>query len=211
MTGIILPGCIERQSPGDGPYNTRLIASYSTGFGYSYIWENILDYKTTIAGDHNAGVTFITSFSNWQGESSGASSEDFSYDEYLFFNLDAGLNPGVDTEYWVKKRMSYAGRLNYNYKGKYFFTGSVRYDGVSQLSENWDAFPSAAVAWRISDESFMDWSKTWLTFLKLRAGYGVAGSDNIPPYSTVSEVTNGHDYMNLGAGQVQTIDIWPTE
>jgi TonB-linked SusC/RagA family outer membrane protein len=179
-------------------------STYSNDFGYSYIWENILDYKITLAGDHNVGATFITSYSNSQSESSGSYSEDFTYDEYLFYNLDAGINPSVNTWYEVYKRMSYAGRLNYNFRGKYFFTGSIRYDGVSQLAKTWDAFPSGAVAWRISEEPFMDWAKNWLSYFKIRAGYGVAGSDNIGAYSTKSEVTNGHDNMNLGGGQVQT-------
>ena len=179
-------------------------ATYGTDLGYGYTWENILDYKITLAENHNVGATLITSYENSQEESSDSYSEDFSYDEYLFYNLDAGVNPSVDTYYEVYKRMSYAGRLNYNFMGKYFITGSVRYDGVSQLAETWDVFPSGAVAWRISDESFMGGTKSWLNNLKLRAGYGVAGSYNIPAYSTKSEVTNGDDDLNLGVGQLQT-------
>ncbi len=180
-------------------------ASYETSLDYSYTWENILDYKITLAGNHNLGATLITSYGNNKEESSEGKSDDFIYDEYLFFNLDAGVNPSITNYYEESQRLSYAGRVNYNFMGKYFITGSVRYDGTSKLAETWDVFSSGAVAWRISDENFMNWSKNWLNNLKLRAGYGVAGSDNIDPYSTVSEVTNGDDEINLGGGQLQTI------
>jgi TonB-linked SusC/RagA family outer membrane protein len=180
-------------------------ASNETHLGYSYTWENIFDYNITLAHAHNVGATFITSYENSQDENSNSYSEDFNYDEYLYFNLDAGINPSVDTYYEESKRLSYAGRLNYNFMGRYFITGSVRYDGVSQLAEKWDYFPSVAVAWRISDESFMAWSKEWLNNLKIRAGYGIAGSENIKPYKTKTEVTNGEDDINLGSGQLQTI------
>ncbi len=179
-------------------------AKYETSLKYSYTWENILDYKITLAENHNVGASIISSYGNNKEEFSEGYSEDFIYDEYLFFNLDAGVNPSITTDYEESKRLSYAGRVNYNYMGKYFITGSVRYDGVSQLAETWDAFTSGAIAWRISDESFMDWSEDWLNNLKLRLGYGVSGSDNIGPYSTVSEVTNGDDEINLGGGQLQT-------
>jgi TonB-linked SusC/RagA family outer membrane protein len=179
-------------------------ATYNTGLGYSYTWENIVDYQVTVADNHELLATLITSYGNSQDETSGEYSEGYLYDDFLFYNLDAGVNPSVNTYYSVKKYMSYAGRLNYNFKGKYFLTGSVRYDGVSQLSKKWDAFPAGAVAWRISDESFMERTSNWLSDLKLRASYGVAGSDNIPPYFTLTEVTSGADIINLGGGQVLT-------
>jgi TonB-linked SusC/RagA family outer membrane protein len=178
--------------------------SYGTDMGYSYIWENIVDYIVNIADNHELGATFITSYGNSQSESSDGYSEGFLYDDFLYFNLDAGVNPRVGTYYSGKKRMSYAGRLNYNFKGKYYITGSVRYDGVSQLAKKWDVFPAGAIAWRISDESFMEGTSNWLSNLKLRAGYGVTGNSNINPYATKSEVTSGSDVLNLGGGQVLT-------
>ena len=179
-------------------------ASFNNDLGYSYTWENIVDYKVNIANNHEVGATFITSYGNSQDESSDGYSEGFLYDDFLFYNIDAGVNPSVSTYYSVKKRMSYAGRLNYNFKGKYLITGSVRYDGVSQLSEKWDVFPAGAVAWRISDESFMEATSNWLNNLKLRAGYGVSGNSNINAYVTKSEVTSGSDPINLGGGELLT-------
>ena len=178
--------------------------SYNTSLGYSVTWENIANYKVTIAGDHAVDATVITSYGNSQSESSGAYSEGFLYDDFLFFNLDAGINPSVNTYYSGKTRMSYAGRVNYNFRGKYLLTGSVRYDGVSQLARKWDVFPAGAVAWRISDENFMEGTRSWLSHLKLRAGYGVSGNSNINPYVTRSEVTSGTNAINLGGGELIT-------
>lgn len=78
--------------------------------------------------------------------------------------------------------LSFFGRVNYDYQGKYLFSATLRADGSSKFADGqrWGYFPSAAVAWRISDESFMKWSEEWLDDLKLRLSYGTAGNNNIP-------------------------------
>jgi TonB-linked SusC/RagA family outer membrane protein len=83
--------------------------------------------------------------------------------------------------------MSYAGRLHYAYKGKYILDVTDRYDGASILAvghKNYN-FPSAAAAWRISDEKFME-NVTPISNLKLRVSYGVAGNSGISAYGTQS-------------------------
>ncbi|MDA3854423.1 MAG: TonB-dependent receptor, partial [Bacteroidales bacterium] len=78
--------------------------------------------------------------------------------------------------------ISFFSRVNYNYDGKYILTGTFRADGSSKFAEGnqWGYFPSAAVAWRLSDESFMDWSSNVLDDMKVRVSYGTAGNNNIP-------------------------------
>ncbi|WP_308991575.1 TonB-dependent receptor [Mariniflexile litorale] len=193
-----------------GSENAVRSGSYETKLAYNYTLENILNYKTTINENHDLGATFITSYAESQNEGEYGYSEGFLYDDFSFYNIGAGLNQNVSSSYSAKKRMSYAGRLNYSFKGKYLLTGSVRYDGASQLADNtWDVFPAGAIAWRISDEGFMDGSKNWLSNLKLRAGYGVSGNTNIDAYVTKSETTNGDDSLNFGSGEVLT--TIPTE
>ncbi len=82
-----------------------------------------------------------------------------------------------NTEYYL---LSFFGRLNYTFKGRYLLTATVRNDGTSRFSpENrWGLFPSAALAWRISEESFLKNSSV-ISNLKLRAGYGVTGQQDI--------------------------------
>ncbi len=80
------------------------------------------------------------------------------------------------------KLLSFFGRLNYNFKGRYLLSATVRADGSSKFSEGnkWGFFPSAALAWRLSDEAFMEGAKSWLDDLKIRLSYGTAGNNGIP-------------------------------
>ncbi|WP_256011476.1 SusC/RagA family TonB-linked outer membrane protein [Desertivirga xinjiangensis] len=80
------------------------------------------------------------------------------------------------------KIFSLFGRASYDFKGKYLLTTTFRADGSSKFVEpnRWGYFPSASAAWRISQEEFMEGTKSWLNDLKIRASYGVAGNDNIP-------------------------------
>ncbi len=77
---------------------------------------------------------------------------------------------------------SFFGRANYDFDSKYLFSATFRADGSSKFAEGnrWGFFPSAAIAWRISSESFMEKTKDWLDDLKLRFSYGTAGNNNIP-------------------------------
>lgn len=81
------------------------------------------------------------------------------------------------------KLFSFFGRANYDYKGKYLLSATFRADGSSKFSaeNHWGYFPSISAGWRISQEDFMNGTKSWLTDLKLRGSYGAAGNNNIPP------------------------------
>jgi TonB-linked SusC/RagA family outer membrane protein len=86
-------------------------------------------------------------------------------------------------------------RANYDLSGKYFLEGSVRRDGSSRFSADnrFGIFPAGSAAWEISKESFMAGSKKWLDLLKLRAGWGQVGNDNIGNYNSYSTfATNGY-------------------
>lgn len=95
--------------------------------------------------------------------------------------------------------LSYFGRINYDYQSKYLFSATFRTDGSSKFSEDnrWGFFPSAAAAWRVSSESFMENTKTWLDDLKLRVSYGTAGNNNIPSDQT-STVWSAGSGASLG-------------
>lgn len=90
------------------------------------------------------------------------------------------------------KLLSWFGRANYNFKDKYLLSATFRADGSSKFSEanRWGYFPSAAIAWRVSAEPFMEGTKSWLTDLKLRFSYGTAGNNNIPVGQLVQEYQN---------------------
>ena len=93
-----------------------------------------------------------------------------------------GTPQSVDNNYFPDdKLLSFFGGVNYDFKDRYLFTATYRTDGSSKfLGDNkWGYFPAAAVAWKISEESFLK-NVSWISLLKLRASYGEAGNNNIP-------------------------------
>ncbi|MDR0658179.1 MAG: TonB-dependent receptor [Mediterranea sp.] len=92
---------------------------------------------------------------------------------------DATINNNFSPD---DKMLSFFGRLNYNYKGNYLLSATLRADGSSKFAagNRWGYFPSVSAAWRISGENFMQAAESWLYDLKLRASYGTAGNNNIP-------------------------------
>tara|TARA_R110002049_G_scaffold4179_5_gene29815 strand:+ start:24591 stop:27845 length:3255 start_codon:yes stop_codon:yes gene_type:complete len=96
------------------------------------------------------------------------------------------------------KLLSFFGRLNYDFKNRYLFTATYRVDGSSKfLGDNqWGYFPSAAAAWKISEEEFFS-DTNWLDLLKLRVSYGQAGNNNIPAGQTVQNFESSNtSYLN---------------
>ncbi|MDD5184978.1 MAG: TonB-dependent receptor [Paludibacter sp.] len=116
-------------------------------------------------------------------------------------------NNGSSTAWAIE---SVFGRLNYNFKEKYFLETNVRYDGTSRLSSatRWGAFPSVSAGWRLSEESFMASTKSWLSNAKLRASWGMLGNQNIGtyPYQAMLNLTGVYpfDNANLSSGAAQT-------
>lgn len=153
-------------------------------------WNNIITYNHKF-GDHNITLTGLTAWTKNISDYLTGTSYDQLVPSNLWYNLTSGINPVIYSGYTETKSLSFAGRFNYDYKGKYLLTASLRRDGSSVLAigNKWASFPSAAVAWRISDEPFMKGTKSWLDDLKLRATYGVTGNSGISAYGTQSGVT----------------------
>jgi TonB-linked SusC/RagA family outer membrane protein len=183
-------------------------ASYGTNANYGYLWENIINYNFTLQKDHSFTVTGITAMSDQRYENASMYGQGLDFDDYLFFNM--GAVPALSTKttgYSQQNRLSFAGRVNYSYKGKYLVQLTNRWDGVSQLVKKWSAFPSGQVGWRISEESFMQSTKNWLDNLKLRAGYGVAGTANINPYVSTTNVVSPNLNLSLGSNAALPVYI----
>lgn len=173
-------------------------AEITNSYGNGYTWENILSYNKTFLKDHTVSGTFVTSWSKNQDESNKAAGSGQNLDSWTYYRLLAATSARVESDFGQTQKSSYAARINYSYKGKYLLTVSNRWDGVSWLSvgRKWDSFPAAALAWRISDESFMESTQDWLNNLKLRVGYGVTGnSGGVGSYSTT---TTPYAYSSSG-------------
>ncbi|WP_297100405.1 TonB-dependent receptor [Draconibacterium sp.] len=149
-------------------------------------WDNTLTYKTTIDEKHKLTLLAGTSAQENKFKYMTGSIQEFASD--LTQQLDNGLtqkNIGGNTNEW--SLMSYMGRVNYSFADKYLLTGTVRYDGSSRFGQNnkWGLFPSGSAAWRISEEDFFE-NIEFVDDLKLRAGYGVTGNQEIGNYSFAS-------------------------
>lgn len=165
-------------------------ATYDAGNSYVINLENVLSYQKEIE-DHNFTLTAVNSFLWNRSDNINASGEDLLLDGQLFYALgNAAQNLATNTSYSMNNLVSFAGRLNYAYRGKYLLTATGRTDGSSILAQGrkWAFFPSVALGWRIVDEDFMAKQKTF-SELKLRASYGRAGNYAVDPYSTQSRLT----------------------
>ena len=165
-------------------------ASLSNSRSQGYRWVNTLNYEVQGLGeDHSLSFLLGHEMSNSESFSSkieGAGYGD-TFDMDRVFGMihmtDAGLNMDKFSSNIGVSDNSVSGfaRANYSYKGKYLLTATFRADGSSKFAPNnrWGFFPAAAAAWRISDEAFMEDANEWLSNLKLRLSYGMAGADNI--------------------------------
>jgi TonB-dependent starch-binding outer membrane protein SusC len=152
-------------------------------------WENIITWQHEY-NKHKIGVTALTSYLTNTVDNSSASGTGQLLANQSFYALQNNpANLAISSNYVSSTLLSGAFRVNYSYAGKYLLTVTGRSDGSSVLSDEnkWAFFPSAAVAWRVSDEDFMQ-SQNLFSDLKLRVSYGYAGNSAVRPYSTQSSL-----------------------
>lgn len=169
-------------------------------------FENYLTYNKTV-GVHSLTALAGISWQETNIATTGASVRNFSTDYFSFNNLGAGATlPSVASGASRFAFNSYFGRLNYTLMDKYLLTFTGRADGSSKFGENhkFAFFPSAALAWKVSDEEFLK-SQTLISNLKVRTSYGLTGNSEIPPYSSLSLLSANYatiynDTRNNGTG-----------
>ena len=175
---------------------------------FSWTLDNMLMYDRVFADVHKVGVTLLQTASKWNTETSNMSAQNLEKDSYLwnaFGTVDvANTDQKAKMSSGITERQleSYMIRLNYGFNDRYLLTVSGRWDGASQLADGnkWDFFPSAALAWRISEESFIKQAE-WISNMKLRLGVGVTGNAAVSPYATKGDITNVYLPFN-GMGNV---------
>ncbi|GAA3594222.1 TonB-dependent receptor [Flavivirga amylovorans] len=152
--------------------------------------ENILNYDRQF-GDHHLGLTALYSFQRITLEESNMEGRGFVNDQLGVNGIGSGEIVTVSTPYERETLISQMGRLNYDYKGKYYLTATVRRDGSSNFGDNnkFGVFPSVALGWTITKEDFAQ-DIDWLNFLKLRVSYGENGNQDISPYSDLTQISN---------------------
>jgi TonB-linked SusC/RagA family outer membrane protein len=159
---------------------------------FSYTLDNLLYYDKAI-GNHSFGLTLLASQTYYRMEMDSIAGNGVPLASSLWNALTSGTVTGAlstKSNLIEQQLLSYMGRINYGYKDKYLLTVSAREDGSSVLSagHKFSWFPSAALAWRISKEGFMN--AAWVNDLKLRVGAGVTGNSAVQPYSTQGATTS---------------------
>jgi len=205
-------------------YNFNSYAQNFTGEGYktnnsqySYTLDNIVSYRRTF-GNHAVNGTFVYGTEKREYEGTTARSVKFGNNILGYDKLDAG-QAGLQTSAssaWEETSLYAMLRLGYIYKDRYIFTGTVRRDGFSGFGPNnkFGVFPSAAFAWRLSEESFIKDETSVIDDLKLRLSYGVSGNRTVGRYETLAKIesTVGNGYLfgdGAAAEQGQRISSMP--
>lgn len=181
-------------------------AAYNSGFDYRWINENILSYSKVIK-DHSISALagFITS--KYVSEGANVSVKGFSSNKLHMLN--AGTIYNKPTEYYgASTNVSFISRVNYSYANRYMATVNFRADASSKFGKDsrWGYFPSFSVGWRPSAEAFMA-DIGWINDLKIRAGWGLVGNDQVGNYSSYSVYGTGADYNidgNILSGYYQS-------
>ncbi|MBK7175073.1 MAG: TonB-dependent receptor [Bacteroidales bacterium] len=164
----------------------------------TYLTENTLNYSKSFQKKHsvNAMVGFTYQKSNSRTFIDIATK--FPNDILGYYGIQNATNmPTIYSSFSESAVISYLGRVNYNYSDRYLFTLTGRIDGSSRFGANnrFATFPSAAFAWRASEEDFLKTSKL-ISNLKLRMSYGISGNDRIANYAFIRTISSSIYYFN---------------
>lgn len=177
--------------------------SIPSGSAYSsqklnWLNENLLTYDK-VFNDHSLKAIVGYSAQKNDYRFIGVEGTQYPSDKAPYVNAAGMVESGTETRnQWAL--ISYFGRINYAFKDRYLLTATLRRDGSSRFGDNnkYGTFPSLALAWRMSDESFMQ-GQEFISDFKLRASYGVSGNNDIPDYAHTANIVN-IGYV-LGANQ----------
>ncbi|PAW94481.1 hypothetical protein CKK33_13675 [Mucilaginibacter sp. MD40] len=186
----------------DQKYSSASIDEYNRTF---WQWQNYFTYNTTINKIHTISAVLGTERQNFSQLQSYGSTRGLADNYYQYYNLGSGATPGLPSSNFTAWQMqSYYGRLNYTLSDKYLFTVTGRVDGSSRFGANskYGFFPSAAFAWRMSQEDFLKDNKT-ISDLKLRLSYGLTGNSEIGQYRSLANI-NTTNYVFGGTQAIGT-------
>src|SRR5690606_27779638 len=172
-------------------------ARVSTSDGYRWNSDMVLSYEKSFSKDHNFEILGGFIVNKLYRESLGSAVRDFALDVFDYHNLSAGSNIlDISTGMSEKQQLSFIGRVNYAFKNKYLISINRRFDGSSVFGiyNRWGFFPSGAVAWRLSEEEFIQ-NLRLFNDLKLRASYGISGSEALSPYASLARLSSRPSYI----------------
>jgi TonB-linked SusC/RagA family outer membrane protein len=171
-------------TPRVGAHNN--VSEYKTTF-FNYVWETFANYQFRVKEDHEFDAVLGVSMAKNNGNSLNGSRQDVPFNSWAFADISAATgiapNSGLDVGSWQYERrnISYFGRLNYDYKGRYLASFTARRDGSYAFGADnkFANFFAGSAGWVVSNENF--YKSKFFNYLKLRASYGVTGNENVTP------------------------------
>ncbi|MDR8390912.1 TonB-dependent receptor [Aliifodinibius sp. S!AR15-10] len=170
----------------------------------SWVNENTLTFQRDL-GDHSIDALVGATAQKFELNTSEITATNYPDDKVREVSAAGQTTIASDVQEW--SLLSYLARVNYSYKDRYLFSASIRRDGSSRFGSNnrWGNFPSVSAGWIISEEPFMPESDL-ISFLKLRASYGVVGNFSIGNYTHISTISSANYAFGSGLASGRAVD-----
>ena len=213
----------EPRAPAEGPAIVNSYsASQSTWLNTNYSIENTLTYELPLIKGHKISAMVGQTFQStgWSTNQTGSNKATYGdqlatlkgWDSAWLSNFkltsasDATLTGNPNDEEYLA---SWFGRVTWDYNEKYMATVTLRYDGSSIFADGhrWGWFPSVSAGWVISNEKFMDCTKSWLDFLKIRASWGQNGNNRISKYQYLATIAQSGSSGDSGYKFGDSMDV----
>lgn len=196
-----VPNYLKRAEASNGQ------AALGDSKGYTWLMENVFSYNKTISRNHSINMVLGHTMQKFYSNYFYVATSDFDDNRLGFHAIQAGNRKTLTlsgSSGW--QMQSFLSRINYVMFDKYLVTFSGRVDGSSKFGagNKYGFFPSLALSWRVSDESFLQ-GNSFISDLKLRTSYGLVGNEGIPPYRSlglleVTEAYFGENEIAKGVG-----------
>jgi TonB-dependent starch-binding outer membrane protein SusC len=179
--------------------------SINSRFGLNWTWSNTIEYGI-VSGRHN--IKFLAGTEAYSSDywRMNANRSEFPVLDVDYMSLNTGLRQiGNSDEYSQFSLFSTFGRINYTLADKYMLEAVVRRDGSSRFGEEkYGIFPAFSFGWRVTEEAFMASTKNWLNDLKVRAGYGSVGNQEMDNYNSYTNFIYSESDASYGMSGTNT-------
>jgi len=197
-------------------FNTTPQVSQTMNKSKTVMFDNLLTYGFTVAAKHNIDVMLGSSLYRFDGSSLYASKTGSVFndvDHAYVSNGTSNTAQATGVAYDPDHRLSYFGRVSYNFEETYLFNATFRADGSSKFAKGnqWGYFPSVSAGWVMTNEEFLQNTSDWLNSFKLRASWGQVGSQNASAFQYQAPITSVNSYYNFGSDQsILTPGVYPS-
>lgn len=182
---------------GGTQYNEISDLSKSSQSWKNYVFDNTLTYSDEF-GKHglNVMVGHSSRQENWRYLSGSGSNAPLDEMEYLYLSQTTEDERSVTDNGTTYNGLSFFGRVNYDFDGKYILSATMRADGSSKYQEKWGYFPSVGAAWIVTKSDFMQ-NVDVVDFLKVRASWGLLGNDKVSASDGFASINTGNSYSGV--------------